>query len=251
MSDLWSACEQRLQIAPLGGMLWRIVESQQQIATLSLVDDLAEQNLLEGLLERSKPSLPAGCKGLHYLLSTPFRYPPLRHGSRFGSRAEPSLFYGALGLPTLLAEAAYYRFVFWTGMTTPPPSGQLLTQHSVFRARFHGQRGLRLQSAPCDEHRPLLRDPRDYRATQALGSALRAAGIDLFEFISARDSEQGINVALFRPDALVSRAPLGLTRWLCETTTDEVIFAPEPAQELHRFPLQQFLVDDSLPRPAT
>lgn len=115
-----------------------IVESQEQIATLSLVDDLAEQNLLEGLLERSKPSLPAGCKGLHDLLSTPFRYPPLRHGSRFGSRAEPGLLYGARRLPTVLAEAAYYRFVFWIGMTTPPPAGQLLTQHSVFWARFHG-----------------------------------------------------------------------------------------------------------------
>jgi hypothetical protein len=250
MSDLWAACEQRLRSEPLGGDLLRIVESQQQVATLSLVDDLAEQSLLEGLLEGSKPAFRAGSERLHYLLATPFRYPPLRHGSRFGGRSEPSLFYGARRLPTLLAEAAYYRCVFWTGMTLPPPAGRLRTQHSVFRARFRCERGLHLQQPPCDEYRALLRDPGDYRATQALGSALRAAGIDAFEFISARDAAQGLNVALFRPDALISRAPLSLARWLCEIRADQVSFASEAAHELHRFPLKQFLVNGSLPRPA-
>jgi hypothetical protein len=75
-----------------------MVESQQQIATSSLVDDLAEQALLEELIERSKPPLRSGTERLHYLLATPFRYPPLRHGSRFGGRFEPSLLYGAAWL---------------------------------------------------------------------------------------------------------------------------------------------------------
>jgi hypothetical protein len=84
--------------------LLRIVESQEQIAMLSLVDDLAEQAVLEDLLEQTKPPLPAGAERLHDLLSTPFRYPPLRHSSRFGQRFEPSLFYGVRRLPTLLTS---------------------------------------------------------------------------------------------------------------------------------------------------
>jgi len=250
MTELWTACAQALRIEPLAGELLRIVESQQQVATLSLVDDLAEQALLEELLEQAKPSLAPGSEGLHYLLATPFRYPPLRHGSRFGRRFEPSLFYGSRRLDTLLAEAAFYRFVFWTGMATPPPGGRLRTQHSIFRARFRGEQGVRLQHPPCAGHEAVLRDPADYGPTQRLGSALRGAGVDAFEFVSARDGRRGINVALFRPAALVSRKPLGLSRWLCETTAEQVAFAPEAAPELHRFPLTQFLVDGALPRPA-
>jgi hypothetical protein len=250
MTDLWAACGDALRILPLGGELLRMVESQQQVATLSLVDDLAEQALLEELLEQSKPTLAPGSEGLHYLLATPFRYPPLRHGSRFGRRFEPSLFYGARRLETLLAEAAYYRFVFWTAMAEPPPSGRLRTQHSVFRARYRGERGARLQEPPCAAHEPVLRDPADYGPTQRLGAALRQAGIDLFEFVSARDAGRGINLALFRPAALVSRAPLGLSRWLCETRSAAVTFAPEASAELYVYSLDALLVDGQLPRPA-
>lgn len=250
MTDLWAICEQALDIAPLGGELLRIVESQQQVATLSLVDDLAEQAVLEELLEQAKPPLPPGTERLQYLLATPFRYPPLRHGSRFGRRFEPSLFYGSRRLTTLLAEAAYYRFVFWTGMEAPPPTGRLRTQHSIFRARFRGERGVRLQQPPCAEHEALLRDPANYRATQRLGSALRVAAVDVLEYISARDAERGLNVALFRPAALVSRKPLGLSRWLCETTAEQVTFAPEATPKLYRYPLTGFLVDGRLPLAA-
>jgi hypothetical protein len=250
VSDLWAVCEKDVRIAPLAGELLRIVESQQQVATLALVDDLAEQALLEELLERAKPPLPPGTERLHYLLATPFRYPPLRHGSRFGRRFEPSIFYGARRLTTLLAEAAYYRFVFWTGMETPPPTGRLRTQHSVFRARFRGARGVRLQQPPCAEHEALLRDPADYRVTQGLGTALREAAVDVLEFISARASAPGLNVALFQPTALVSRKPLGLSRWLCETTADQVTFAPEAIPELYRYPLAGFLVGGRLPLAA-
>jgi hypothetical protein len=72
--------------------IFRIVESQEEIATTNIVANLDEQNVLEQLLETSKP----GAIGTvpHYLLSTPFRYPPLKHGSRFGTLFENSLFYG-------------------------------------------------------------------------------------------------------------------------------------------------------------
>ncbi|MCC3263614.1 RES family NAD+ phosphorylase, partial [Paenibacillus polymyxa] len=83
--------------------------------------------LLEELIETSKPQLPPSTETLHYLLKTPFRYPPLRWGSRFGRRHEPSLFYAALRLETAMAEAAYYRFVLWEGMASPPPSGRILS----------------------------------------------------------------------------------------------------------------------------
>ena len=90
MSDLWPLCREALQIGPLVGELLRLVESQEQVAASTLVDDLGEQALLEDLLDNAKPPRRPGTEGLHYLLATPFRYPPLRHGSRFGNRFEPA-----------------------------------------------------------------------------------------------------------------------------------------------------------------
>ena len=112
------------------GEVVRIVESQEQVATTRIVGNLAEQDLLEHMLEDSKPG--SIDPGLHYLLSTPFRYPPLRHGSRFGSTLEPSLFYASMDLRTCLQECAYYRFIFWYDMASPPPN-PVTTQHTVFR----------------------------------------------------------------------------------------------------------------------
>ena len=227
----------------------RLVESQEQIATNRIVASLAEQALLEELLETSKPPLPKGCEKLHYLLATPFRYPPLRHGSRFGGRDEPSIFYGAHTRDTVLAESAYYRFVFWQGMASAPPK-PLTTQHTLFSVAYHSQRGLRLHEAPFDAQRAALTDPTDYSATQALGTRMREAGVEVFEFISARDPAGGINVGLIKPAALADVRPRSPQEWLCETASEEVRFYSKESGALERFPLGAFLRDGKLPLPA-
>ena len=60
------------------------------------MDSLAEQELLESLLEQSKPPVPGACAKLDYLLYTPFRYPPSHYGSRFRSYADPGVWYLSL-----------------------------------------------------------------------------------------------------------------------------------------------------------
>ena len=161
MSERWAACLEHAGLEPLGGSALRLVESQEQVATVRLVG-LAEQAVLEDLLEASKPRLPRPAAHLHYLLSTPFRYPPLKYGSRFGRRTEPSLFYGSRALSAVLAEAAYYRFVFWSGMQTAPTK-PLATQHSLFSTKITTARGLRLQRPPFAQHHALLAHRGDER----------------------------------------------------------------------------------------
>ena len=66
------------------GSCWRIVESQYRVSTMKLVDTADEQATLELLLDQTKPPVPAECRGLDYLLFTPFRYgAPYPNGSRF------------------------------------------------------------------------------------------------------------------------------------------------------------------------
>lgn len=248
MTD-WNALVATAPRVPLRGEVLRLVESQEQVATNQIVSSLDRQAMLEGMLEATKPPRRAGTERLHYLLATPFRYPPLRHGSRFGQRHEPSLFYGALRERTVLAEAAFYRFAFWYGMATPPLR-KLDTQHTLFAARYLSPEGLQLQEPPFAQHAERLRHPVDYRATQALGAALREAGIDLFEYPSARDTEGGVNLALYNPRPFTRNKPTRQDPWLCQLTADHVRFLKPRDGALYDFPLSQFLYRGRLPLPA-
>jgi hypothetical protein len=249
MRDLWAECGSRAEPVELAGEVLRMVESQEQVATQRLVANLREQDLLETLLEHSKPPRPTATGGLDYLLATPFRYPPLRHGSRFGRWHEPALFYGARTRPTLLAEAAYYRFVFWQGMKTPPPRS-LRTQHTLFGVRIRARRAFCLHQPPFDGHQASLASPTDYADTQSLGTALRAAGADAIEYRSARDPDGGWNVALYTPAAFAGPQPSFREEWFCETAPDRVSFRARSALGVHTLPLEQFTVDGVLPMPA-
>ena len=245
----WSACLARAKISPLSGILLRLVESQEQVATSQLVSNLDRQAALEDMLEATKPFYRPHSVGLHYLLATPFRYPPLKHGSRFGSRYEPSLFYGSQDTRTVLAEAAFYRFYFWYGMELAPQD-KLDTQHTLFEAEYKTKKGYKLQSPPFADYGTELAHPVEYNASQQLGSLMRVAGIQAFEFLSARDTAGGINVALFTPLAFANKKPLSQEPWLCELTGSHVKFHEVRGKGIHEFPLEDFLVDGKLPLPA-
>lgn len=256
MSRIWQAChgegsDHAIRFVRLKGTLLRLVESQEQVATGAIVDSAAEQLMLEELLEASKPPLRAGSEALHYLLKTPFRYPPLQHGSRFGTRFEPALFYGSLLERTVLAEGAYYRFWFWFGMILPPPMPQLITQHTVFQAGYDTPRGLQLQAPPFDAFTGVLRSPDDYTDTQALGTELRAAGVLAFEYLSARDPGVGTNLAVFSPEVFRPRHRIPKREeWTCTTTPTRVSFTNPATRATREFLLEQFLVEGGFPDPA-
>src|SRR5687768_11875664 len=88
-SITWTATALASEARDLAADAWRMVEAQHVTATLKLVDDAEEHEVLEALIEASKPPLPDAVRRLHYLLATPFRYPPPTHGSRFRAPGEP------------------------------------------------------------------------------------------------------------------------------------------------------------------
>lgn len=257
---IWERCNGERHIKPLKGTLMRLVESQEHVATMSMVDTLEEQALLEDMLEGSKPPYPAHTSPRHldkydYLLKSPFRYPPLQWGSRFGQTHERSLFYGATSPITVLAESAYYRFVFWYSMQ-PEHNGAetqtllnpaINTEHCMFSADYQTDHGIRLQAAPFDEYKDSLTHPRDYSTTQTIGTAMRHAGVQAFEYTSARDQNQGTCVGLFTIEAMKSKKPKDITRWQCQLSAKEVSFKQVGKREVIRFPLERFLVEKKLP----
>ncbi|WP_203300863.1 RES family NAD+ phosphorylase [Marinobacter sediminum] len=254
-------------LEPLQGTAYRVVESQEEIATTRLVDNIPEQARLEELLEATKPTRAKGTDNLHYLLATPFRYPPLKHGSRFGRAFEKSLFYGAMTINTALAETAFYRFVFVSHLSVPFPK-PLQTLHTVFGARIRSEYGVRLHvPAWQDLHEPLTH-PSSYALTQSLGTQMRACGVHCFQFLSARarqaelyrlpydagDGMEGINVALFEPSALKDRKPRESSRLIIVTSPESVSMSltlADGSRQVSEFALSSFLIDGTLPDPAT
>lgn len=249
-SSIWMQCAgasrlQLLQVTP-----WRVVESQHQVSTRKLVDSAAEQELLETLVDRVKPTATVGGR-LHYLLSTPFRYPPLRHGSRFGSRLERGIWYGAAEQRTAFAEVAYYRLLFLAG--TRAPLDVVMTELSAFTVRMRSVNGVHLDSPSFRAHRASISSPVSYVASQALGRDMREAGVELFLFRSARDAQGGLNVGAFMPAVFRSAKPQHFQRWHC-TATREVVECVRSdltgPREVYEYPRAQFLVEGVLPMPG-
>jgi hypothetical protein len=225
------------------------VEAQHQVSTRKLVDSADEQVLLEELIDRAKPpDMTAG--KTHYLLATPFRYPPLRHGSRFGTRHERGIWYGSETRGAVFAEVAYYRLLFLEGSHADLET--LTTQLTAFRVSARSSSGVDLAAPPFDKHRRAIASPVKYAESQALGAAMRKAGVELVRYPSARDPDSGVNVAAFTPAVFGRAKPRDFETWNCTATRDAVELVKRDyfGRAVHAFAREQFLVAGALPAPA-
>ena len=188
---------------------------------MRLVDTLAEQRLLEDLLEQAKPPLPVEAEPLHYLLATPFRYPaPPPHGSRFRGIGDPGVWYGATAVDTALAEVAYWRLRFLANSPATPDLPPV--PHTAFRADVAGP-GFALSDAAFAARRAEWESPRSYAQTQALARDARAAGMVLIRYRSVRDPQHRPCLAVLSPKAFRTRSPLEQHTWLIKVTRKEVL----------------------------
>ncbi|AKU91508.1 RES family NAD+ phosphorylase [Vulgatibacter incomptus] len=233
-------------------MPWRVVEAQHVVSTRKLVDSDADQQLLEELIERHKPPVPReeGFDGLHFLLFSSFRYPPLRHGSRFGSRFEPSLWYGSEELRTAFAEVAFYRLRFLEG--TEAKLDPLMVELSSFQVRVRSRLAADLTAGTFLARAAELCSKVSYAASQALGRELREAGAEMIRYASARDERGAANVALFTPRAFAEKRPRTPQTWLCVATRERIELSRKDyfVREVYAFPRSQFEVDGGLPSPS-
>ena len=197
---------------------WRAVEAQHAVATMRLVDSLDEQEVLERLLESSKPPLPAAARSQHYLLVTPFRYRP-RHGSRFRRAGSPGIWYGAQEIRTACAESAYWRWRFLVE-SSGLQNEELLTEHTVFAAAVHGP-AIDLAAKPWNASRRHWTHPDDYTSPQNLADAARERGVGWLRYESARDPG-GVCCAVFSPDMLSGPDLKSQQTWHCRATRDGV-----------------------------
>ncbi len=201
---------------------WRAVEAQHIVSTLRLTaSDPVQQELLERILEENKPQLPDAAHKLHYLLATPFRYPPSQHGSRFRLWSDTGVLYSASHRRTACAEMGYWRCRFLRdspGLTTIPAAAQTLFQ---LGATGHG---LDLTQPPLKRWQALWTHLTSYTATQSLARQARALDKQWIAYQSVRDPESGLCYAVLNPNALRPRQPLARETWYLTVTPDTSIW---------------------------
>jgi hypothetical protein len=219
-STTWTPTEVGSNTERLRCALWRAVEAQHRVSTIALVDTLEEQALLEEVLEDSKPALPPGAEGLHYLLSTPFRYPPPPGGSSFRSPIDPGVFYGADEIRTACAELGYWRWRFL--MDCPPLEAIESKPQTVFRAQI-STTAVDLRKSPFVVSSTRCTHPTNYTYCQQFASVAREAAVGAIRYESVRDPKRGGCIAVLHPQAFTD-APLEVQTWLLSVARRRVFW---------------------------
>jgi len=186
---------------------------------MRLTDSLEEQELLEAVLEDSKPAVPASVRRLHYLLATPYRYRP-HIGSRFRAALEPGVWYGAEALRTALAEKSFWRLRF---LLDSPGTPELKpVPHTTFQAAVRSRAALDLMRAPFVRERAAWTHRSDYQCTQEFAAVARTAHIELIRYESVRDPEHAACAAVLDPAAFGRGKPHGLETWFIAAARSRV-----------------------------
>ena len=211
-STIWTPTALSSEARPYAGKAWRLVEAQHRVSTLRLVDNLAEQALLETVLEETKPPMPAECSGLDYLFYTPFRYRPYPHGSRFRRAGHtPGVWYGSERVETALAEMVFYRFLFFAASPNTHFPEQA-AEYTGFSARVEAA-ALDLTAAPLARDADQWGHLTDYAACQTLAEGARSAHVGILRYVSVRDPKGGANLAILTCRAFAKPTPIDRQTW--------------------------------------
>lgn len=185
--NTWTPTALQSEAKPWQGAGWRAVEAQHQASTMALaLGNLADQAILENILDEVKPVLPVEAVGLHWLLSTPFRYFPPRGGSRFRKKRDPGVFYGADDRKTACAEAGYWRWRFWMDSEALQRQSKTI-QITLFEFHAATDQAIDLTQIPFSSDRAIWTHALEYSATQQLAGQARAAEIELIRYESVRN----------------------------------------------------------------
>lgn len=221
--NIWKKCNGLAHITIIEKEPFRVVESQSTLYSRNLVDTPEEYEILEKMLETSKPKIDMD---KHYLISTPFRYPPLKYGSRFGRRFEKSLWYGSLDIETALSEIAYYRLRFLNDTTVD--LGFINVALTSFNVKIKTNNGIDLCLPPFNKYEDRISSKTDYKDSQTIGTDMRKAGIEAFIFRSARSKIEGKNIAAYAQSVFQKKGEnyiFNIETWNCVANKLSVVFA--------------------------
>lgn len=221
-------------LAPWSRPLWRVIEGQYRSSTLRLVDTYAEHDVLEALLEDSKPPVPAECAHLDYQFWSPFRYGCYPNASRFRRAGRtPGVWYGSEAPLTAICETIWGRWRFFDASPgTALPRKPI--DYTAVKADIQSPFGLDL-TTPALAGQGGWMDPDDYTDCLALADAARAAGGEVIRYASVRAPDHAANAAVLSCRAFARPAPVERQSWHILLGADLVKTSCETTGARHMF----------------
>jgi hypothetical protein len=246
-SNIWTADALASSAVALRVRCWRVVEAQSQISTMKLTDTVEEQIALEHLIEETKAKVPEECRHLGYLLLTPFRYVPYPFSSRFRRAASPNgVFYASESHDTAIAEAAFYRLLFYAeSPDTPWPANP--SEYTAFAVDVATTKAADLTRPPLVKDRASWTQLADYSACLDLADTARAASLEAIRYESVRDPRSGANIAVLTCRAFASKDVVGRQTWHLHLGRGGIRAACEAPAQTIPFSADAFTADPRLP----
>ncbi|PZR00386.1 MAG: hypothetical protein DI533_07365 [Cereibacter sphaeroides] len=200
------------QARPFARPLWRVIEGQYRSSTVRLVTTFAEHDVLENLLESSKPSVPADCAHLDYQFWSPFRYGSYPRPSRFRRAGRtPGVWYGSEKPLTAICEMGWGMLSFFAASPgTPLPRRPI--EYTAVKADIRSPFAIDLTAPALADEGPWM-DPNDYTACLDLADRARAAGIEVIRYASVRHPDHGPNAAVLTCRAFHQPSPVATQTW--------------------------------------
>jgi hypothetical protein len=242
-SNIWTADALASNAGALKLRCWRVVEAQSKISTMKLTDTLAEQEALERIIDDTKNKVPDECRHLGFLLFTPFRYTPYPFNSRFRrSGSLDGVFYAAEATETAVAEAAFYRLLFYAeSPATPWPANP--NEHTAFAANVATPLAIDLTQKPFVARRAAFTHPTDYASCLQLADAARTAKIEAIRYESVRDPAHRANIALLTCRAFAGNDVVNRQTWHFHLSATGIRAACEAPKQTLAFDRKAFARD--------
>ena len=247
---MWTPAALASEARPYAGEVWRVVETQYKAATMAITDTLEEQEILERILDRSKPKFPPDCAGLDYLLATPFRYWPYPYGSRFRRADQPDgAFYAAEHVETAVAETSFYSLLFFAESPEATLPARPV-EHTAFSVPCRTAKHIDLTKRPLVKDRAVWTHPTNYAPCHDLADSARDAAVAAIRYESVRDPERRANIAILSPKAFAAKRPKALQTWRVFIRRHAVQAWCEAPRRVMEFPIAAFAADPRIKRIA-
>jgi hypothetical protein len=150
---------------------------------------------------------------LGYLLLTPFRYIPYPFNSRFRRAGSmDGVFYASESHETAVAEAAFYRLLFYAeSPATPWPANP--GEYTAFAADVATDKAVDLMRQPVVRDSTMWTELTDYTACLDLADAARAASLEAIRYESVRDPQSRANIAVLTCRAFAANDAVDRQTW--------------------------------------
>ena len=158
------------------------------------------------------------------------------------------MFYGSHSRFGCLLEGACCELIFQNGPERAFPRSAAIRK-TLFHVELRTSRGLRLQEHGSQRLQARLRDPVNSHFCQGIGRQMREAGIEAFEYHSARSIEDVVQVGAISC-CIFTSTPFDQVEVLVEANRCEVAIRCLDDNTVHHFQRQQFEVNDELPQPT-